>query len=123
MSKYKHNILIFGLSSTNDQFLLDDIGSVYTVRLCKKESGLWQVLQTTDIHAIVFELVPREQTYCILKELNLNYSRVPVVAIGLDEPVENIARAFALGIKDYFKKPYQSELIIERLEALCSIKG
>ena len=54
----------------------------------------------------------------IIKYIRDNYPKVKVILIDGNGNKEAIARAFAFGAKDLFKKPYKIDLIVERVHAL-----
>ena len=51
------------------------------------------------------------------------HSELCVVLVDGGITQKQIARAFEVGVKDYFAEPYDIELLAERIDALCTQLG
>jgi len=53
-----------------------------------------------------------------LKEVHKKNPRLRVIALGQEEPKENLIKAYKYGSKDFFKMPLNEALLIERIEGI-----
>ena len=112
-----HCILISGPAITKDNRLVSELQKSGAVVKNSTNSQIDAIISKQNVDLILFEF--SKKSAAELKMIKAVKSRFPDLAIILiDGERELMAEAFSYGVKDAFKKPYKSSLIVERVKAL-----
>ncbi len=113
------NVLICGSEITNNHELLRLLKSKVNLFQQTKSDQITQIIRQKNICLLIFELskMIQDDLPC-LKSLKKNFPELLIIIVNGNGSGENIIQSFKLGVKDYFKKPYDPVLLAERIEAL-----
>lgn len=59
----------------------------------------------------------------VIKIVKVKFPDIEIILVDGNGNQEVVAQAFAFGVKDAFRKPYQTNLIVERATALINSKS
>ena len=112
-------ILVYSNQIKKDINLLNELRKLAITQIVEKIQQLPSLLKTTKVDLILIEI---EESYykifAVINSLNKTDPSIPIVIIDGGENQNVTIKAFRSGVKDYFKKPYKSHLLLERIQAL-----
>ena len=115
----KPKILICGKDLVNDDLFLDLIQKNANTLFLKDLNNLENEVKELKSKILLFEFSKSfEDDLLKLKLLKAAAPWLEILVIGDGISREEVIRTFRSGIRDYFKKPYNTKLLVERLEAL-----
>lgn len=115
----KPKILICGKDLVNDDLFLDLIQKNANTLFLKDLNNLENEVKELKSKILLFEFSKSfEDDLLRLKLLKAAAPWLEILVIGDGISREEVIRTFRSGIRDYFKKPYNTKLLVERLEAL-----
>ena len=90
-----------------------------TLRRCRHNHDIEDILATSKVGVIVFELTQETlEDLLILEAITQKHPELDIILIDGCGDRKVLARAFALGARDAFPAAYKSELLLERIEAI-----
>ena len=119
----KPRILLHGEQILLNQMFLEMLKKIALVIPMKSVENIQEIFSKQSIDLLVFESMETwEQDLKLLQVLKRNYPNLIIILIDGGESPENVIRCFKMGIDDYFKKPVDTVLLTERIEALLKSK-
>jgi len=109
----KIKIAVYGQSLLANSNLLTRLDRKFKVLACSSLT-----LESTSIKILLIEIGTNGKELKILKEVHKKNPRLRVIALGQEEPKENLIKAYKYGSKDFFKMPLNEALLIERIEGI-----
>ena len=117
--KEKSTILIVDDSELNRTILVDILGDEYNFIEAENGARAIELLRThTDIDLILLDMVmPEMNGFDVLTAMNNNrqIEDIPVVMISAENGIENIERAYDLGVTDYISRPFDCMVVRRRV--------
>jgi len=114
----KIKIAVYGQSLLANSNLLTRLDRKFKVLACSSLNQVRQTLESTSIKILLIEIGTNGKELKILKEVHKKNPRLRVIALGQEEPKENLIKAYKYGSKDFFKMPLNEALLIERIEGI-----
>lgn len=112
-------VLISGLTIANDDELSRSLSKSVTVLKNLDNKNLYDILIQQEVDLVLLELQKNvNNDMNIIKSIKAKFISLPIILINGNGNKQLIAKAFASGVKDAFRKPYKVELIIERVRSL-----
>ncbi|QZT38007.1 response regulator [Halosquirtibacter xylanolyticus] len=93
----------------------------YSIELAKDGRDALNKLENNDVDLIISDIMmPRMDGISLCRALkkDQNFSHIPIILLSAKSDVESQVESFKLGINDYIEKPYNSQLLKARVEAL-----
>ncbi|MEG1073553.1 MAG: EAL domain-containing protein [Ruthenibacterium sp.] len=123
----QETILIVDDNQVNRIILRKMLGGIYTVLEAENGKDALRVLQQTEYHvdAVLLDIVmPVMNGYEFLERRKKDevLAMIPVIVISQSESHENELRTLELGASDFMKKPYEPEIIKQRLKNLIQLQ-
>lgn len=113
----KPQILISGPTISTDVDLVTRLQGVAHVLKSSQNSRIEALIKDEKVALILVEIL--KEAFSDLKVIKRVKNNFPEVAILLiDGDRELMAEAFSYGVKDAFRKPYESSLVVERVKAV-----
>jgi len=120
----KPKIMIHGKDLIDDDFFLELLQKNANVLLLNDLNLLDPELGKIDSNVLIFEFSDSfEEELLKLKLLKAAAPRLEILVIDNGLSRDKMIRTLRSGIKDYFKKPYNTELLVERISALLKMYG
>ena len=118
----KHCILVSGPTIANDLELIDGLKKLSDVLLNFDNRQIETIITDTVSDIILLELSKN----CgfeveMIKRIVGRFPNIEIVLIDGNGDCELMARAFAYGARDAFRKPYKTDLLLERVLALLAL--
>ncbi len=114
------SILVSGPTIAKDEDLVNKLTKIAEVLRNLQNSKIEAILRKHEVDLILVEIL--KETASELKLIENIKSGFPSVAIILiDGDRELMAEAFSYGVKDAFRKPYKSSLVVERVRAILGL--
>jgi DNA-binding NtrC family response regulator len=104
-----------------DEKLKHDLEQDFQVLPCEQSEDLIQKLQQHRIAIILFQINSDKTELEKLQRIFLKNKKLPVIVIGSGKQMELVAQAFQEGAMDFFRIPYQRDLLVERARFLAGI--
>ncbi|MBN2365395.1 MAG: DNA-binding response regulator [Calditrichaeota bacterium] len=115
----KPQIMVHGKDLIDDDSFLQLVKKNADVLLLEDIDYLKQHLDEIHSKLLIFEFSESfEEDLLNLKLLKAAAPFLEILVIDDGLSRDEVIRAFRSGIKDYFKKPYNTRLLVERIEAL-----
>ena len=117
----KRRVLISGHSLCFDEELYGALQKIATVLKISDNHWLEALLAYNPVDLVIIEIA--EENFAeleLIKRVKDQFPNTVIILIDGDDGREVIARAFSYGVKDAFRKPYNRDLIVERVKALLS---
>jgi len=111
-------IAVYSQSLLANSNLLTRLNRKFKVLACTSLNQVRQTLESKSIKIFLIEIGANGKELKILKEVHKKNSRLRVIALGQEEPKENLIKAYKYGSKDFFKMPLNEALLIERIEGI-----
>ena len=118
MKSVKVEIAVYSQSLLANSNLLTRLNRKFKVLACTSLNQVRQTLESKSIKIFLIEIGANGKELKILKEVHKKNSRLRVIALGQEEPKENLIKAYKYGSKDFFKMPLNEALLIERIEGI-----
>ncbi len=113
------SILVSGPTIAKDEDLVNKLTKIAEVLRTSQNSRIEAILKKHEVDLILVEII--KEALSDLKVIKKVKNHFPEVAIILiDGNRELMAEAFSYGVKDAFRKPYKSSLVVERVKAVLS---
>ena len=117
MEIQKPNIILYGPTIILDNELIKAFDNWFHVILCNYSKEVTQIIDDNHIRLMLFEFAGNYHDLELLGKLVHNFPALKIVGIGSAKSMNIIAKAFHIGIEDFFKKPFLINLIVERVRA------
>ena len=116
----KQQILIVDDSELNRAILSDILRDDFSIlEASDGNEGIALLRQYgTGISLVLLDVImPSKDGFDVLTEMNRDHiiDDIPVVIISADNSIENIRRAFELGVTDYISRPFDSKIVRQRV--------
>lgn len=110
-------VLVSGPSVSSDKDLILSLKKT-TIVLTNSDNGLIKFLfEDYNVDIIVLELLDKKTKELeILESIKTRFPSVKIILINGDREI--FVKAFSLGVRDAFRKPYRVRMLIERINAL-----
>ena len=118
MKSAKIEIAVYGQSLLANSNLLTRLNRKFKVLACTSLNQVRQTIESKSIKILLIEIGTNGKELKILKEVQRKNPRLRVIALGQEEPKENLIKAYKYGSKDFFKMPLNEALLIERIEGI-----
>lgn len=119
----KHSVLVSGKTIAKDQTLRKELERFAVVLTNGDNSQIELILSENKIDLIILEITNANlHEIEVIKIAKTKFLSTEIILVDGDGDQELIAQAFALGVKDAFRKPYKMSLIVERSNALLRTK-
>ncbi len=111
------HILISGPTITKDEDLVNKLTKIAEVLRNSQNSRIEAILKKHEVDLILVEILKEAASELkLIKNIKNAFPGVAIILIDGDR--ELMARAFSYGVKDAFRKPYKSSLVVERVKAV-----
>jgi PleD family two-component response regulator len=113
----KRRVLVSGSSVSKDEELINALEKTVAVLKNSDNRKIQSILSTDTVDAIILEMsneIPDEVQ--IIADVKRQFKQVKIILINGDR--ELFVKAFHLGAKDAFRKPYRRDMLVERVNAL-----
>lgn len=118
----KRYVLLSGRSVAADDDLYEALQR--TVQVIKNLENNWieSILRQQPVDLVIMEVSESKLNEIeIIRKIKQNFPETEFIVIGDDKDQPAIAAAFAQGAKDAFRRPYKTNLIVERVQALLRL--
>ena len=114
--------LVTGESISKDDVLLNTLQKNIKVISNKDNAQVEAIIKKNKIAIILLEISGnyKPSEINLIKEIKIQLPYCKIILINGNGNREAIARAFSNGANDLFRKPYKTDLIIDRVKALLS---
>lgn len=114
-----HGLLISGTTIVSDRTLAAELSKHLTVIQNTDNAHIKSIVARKKIDLILMEISAAPLLDMeILRHLNKQHPNICVLLVEGDKDSEWIARGLQHGAKDAFRRPYQRQLIVERVLAI-----
>jgi DNA-binding NtrC family response regulator len=110
-------IAVFGSALLSDDQLMKSLKQEFQVIPCPKIEQLISNLNKLKVSAVLIEIDENDIKLKPLMRLKSKHNKTPIIALGEGRQQELIAKAFQLGIWDFFKAPYKVDLLVEKIRS------
>lgn len=116
----KPTVLISGSTISSDDLLCKEVQSNSVTVIKNSENHLVEsIVLKNKIDLILFELDKHSNSeVSIIRRVKNKYPAIEFILINGNGNRNIIANAFAFGAKDFFKKPFNRPLLIEKVKAI-----
>jgi len=115
----KQCLLISGHSIIYNNELTEELQQCIHLLKCKDNTQILSILEKQSVSLVIFEISKTNKNELkILKTILDKFRKIPIIQINGNGDNELLVTAFEYGIKDAFKKPFDHELIIERVKGI-----
>ncbi|MFQ5865746.1 MAG: hypothetical protein ACE5IW_11010 [bacterium] len=112
-----HCIVISGSTIAMDDELTNELQKCGVVLKNSNNSRIESIIRNRNVDLILFEISQKSGAEVqMIKKIKKGCPNLAIILIDGDR--ELMAEAFSYGVKDAFRKPYKSSLIVERVNAL-----
>ncbi len=119
----KQIILLYGEQILLNKKLLKVLKKIAVVLTVQCAENIHEILNNKSIDLLVFESGKNwKHDLKLLQDFRKNYPDLIIIIINGGDSPDNVIRSFKIGVDDYFKKPLDAILLIERIEALLKSK-
>ena len=118
MSLSNIRIAFYGQTLQTDVTLKNRLEENFEVYYCKNINHINHTIENKSIDLLLLEIGSNGKELKILKELHTKWPKLSVISLGLEEPKEDLIKAFIYGSNDFYKIPLNIELLIERIEGI-----
>lgn len=119
----KKCVLLSGPTIAHDEKLKEKLEEFAIVLASDNNSQIESILRGKKVDLIILEVANDNlHEIEIIKIVTTKFPDTEIILIDGNGDQELIAQAFAFGVKDTFRKPYQSNLVVERVNALCRFR-
>lgn len=114
-----YNILLSGPNLSKDKVLKRALQKFANISDNPIQQHILLMLKEQQYHLILFQVSKSDpKSVEVLRTIKKKYPGTVVILVVNNDDLNVIARGLDYGAKDVFKKPYQYELIAERVDAL-----
>jgi len=115
----KKCVLITGLTIATDIELQSAIQEIAEILISTDNWRMMQIVKTHYVDLILIEVLRENGSEIdFIKDIKINYPGIEIVLMVGKNDRELIATAFTYGVKDAFRKPYNRNLIVERIATI-----
>jgi response regulator of citrate/malate metabolism len=119
----KNCVLLSGATITQDEKLKEELEEFAIVLTSDDNSQIESILSANKIDLIILEISKANlQEIEVIKVVKTKFLETEIILVDGNGDQELIAQAFVFGVKDAFRKPYKSSLIVERADALLRLQ-
>lgn len=97
--------------------------SLYTVFKASDYDELMSILENTNIHLILLDIVMPDMDGFEIYEKIKERCDIPIVFVSGDKNIDNIIKATELGAADYVTKPFVATALLETVHGVVNIRG
>ncbi len=118
--------MISGPAIASDENLLNSLEQNAEVIRNVDNSEIDSIIRSHKVDLILLEILGSEGSGIeLIKTLRRRFPHVAIVVIDGNGDQDKLVKAFNYGVKDAFRKPYKSDLIAERVNAIlgCTSGG
>ena len=120
----KPTTLLCGKNITKDKLLFKDLEVKTNLLFFNDQSQISENFNFTEIDLVVLEYSDSLHDHLeFIRHLKKASPLVPIVVVSNSDSMEATVLSFRYGAKDFFKKPYKVDLLIERIDALLHEKN
>ena len=123
MTSKHRKVILYGRTLITDEILKIKLGETFEVNLNNGISSIWQGLDKKDRCVMLLEITEGGDELDQLRYVKCVSPSISIIVLGEDMPKEKVVEAFSLGACDYFKIPYNRELLVERIIAVSRKNG
>jgi DNA-binding NtrC family response regulator len=119
----KPHILLLGPGITKDEKLLQRLGAKTEITLLQDLGQLGPNTKEQNFVLVIMEISNSwEDVISAIYLLKASIPQAVVIIVNGGGSREAVIRSFRSGASDFFKRPYDANLLAERVEALLEIK-
>ncbi|MCU0645581.1 MAG: VpsR-related response regulator [bacterium] len=119
MIKNKDKVIaVFGSGLLSDDQLMKGLKKEFKVVTCPKIEELISNLNKLNVSVVLVEIDDDDIKLKSLMRLRSRHGKTPIIALGEGRQQEIIAKAFQLGVCDFFKVPSKFNLLVEKVRSL-----
>lgn len=112
-------VLIAGPTLTRDEALSNGLQSAAAILKCRDHSACEAILERAAVEVLLLEIESADDSeVAFIKKIKNKFPEIEIIVIDGNGNRDLIAKAFAMGARDAFPKPYDSALVVERVKAL-----
>lgn len=111
-------VAIYGSSLLSNDQLITALNKEFQVVPCQKVEKLMSNLDKLNVSVLLMEIDEKDVELKLLNKVKARHRNIPIIALGEGRQQELIAKAFQLGIQDFFKAPYKVDLLLEKIRSL-----
>lgn len=119
----KKFLFLYGALLAEDEKLKLDLEKNFFVKTCERGEDLIQELWQHQVAIILFQINLNNSEIENLRKIWRENKNVPIIVLGSGRKMETVAQAFQDGAIDFFRIPYQLELLVERIRFLAGIRS
>lgn len=112
-----------GDSLVSDCTLQKELQRVFSVSNCRPLADLLPTAKEKRAALVLLEIGAEGEVYQALRKLREKYATVAVISVGEYLATEKVAEAFQYGARDFFRIPYKTRLVVERVTSLARQKA
>ncbi len=115
----KNCVLLSGSTIAHDEKLKEELEKFAVVLTSDDNSLIESILDGNTVDLIILEISNANfQEIGMIKIIKTKFPETEIILVDGNGDQELIARAFASGVKDAFRRPYYISLIVEGVKAL-----
>lgn len=119
----KNCVLLSGPTIAHDEKLKGELEEFAVVLTRDDNSQIESILNGNNVDLIILEISNANlHEIEMIKIGKMKFPDIEIILVDGDGDQELIAQAFAVGVKDAFRRPYRSDLIAERADALLRLQ-
>lgn len=120
----KQTLLIADDDDEIRDYLKQELGNEYKVICTTNGKEALQIVQTTNIHIVISDIVmPKMNGVELCRQIknSQDYSHIPVILLSAKSSVSQIEEGLDIGADDYITKPFQITILKARIRNILSV--
>jgi DNA-binding NarL/FixJ family response regulator len=118
----KNCVLLSGPTISHDEKLKKELEEFAVVLTSDDNSQIESILRENKVDLIILEMSNANlHEIEVIKIVKTKFPNTEIILVDGGANQEIVAQAFAFGVKDAFRKPYKTSLIVERANALLRL--
>ncbi len=91
----------------------------YEVTLARDGAEGWEKYKKGDFDLLIFDvMMPKKDGFTLAKEVRERDTEVPIIFLTAKTMKEDVLQGFKIGADDYISKPFNSEELLYRIQAI-----
>lgn len=103
-----------------DYLMLND----YNVTLAKDGIEGLIMFKNNDYDLCILDvMMPRKDGFSLAEDIRVTNKEIPIIFLTAKTLKEDVLRGYAVGADDYLNKPFDSEVLLQKIKAILQRKG
>ncbi len=115
IAETNNTILVANHNPETGGFFQRSLKARYNIVSAKSTNVAWELVKENNVDLIILdETLPRLGGLQLLKVIKIAYPHIPVIITAENQSYTGCLKAFRNGARDYFSKPYNLKLLLNR---------